>query len=237
MSTWTSVSSGISLPQRWDGKRDWLAYSPLSPGLGNQDVYHFVGLEENVNCFYTNNSDNAEGTGETLYQKFNVLCCCNAKMGFKSRLQCWVFWNQGELLVKCMFKATISSLIMDSFDVIPIDLALMPCSILVRPTHRTSCPVPVVTNSLHHSLSLPSANQTRALTAATHLTREEAVLQPCSWMSLVSVDDGALASKTVCATDNTHTMPSPLRPIRAVKKSLHCSTTSLKKTQAWVLFP
>lgn len=54
------------------------------------------------------------------------------------------------------------------------------------PSHRTSCPVPGVTNLLPRFPSRPSVDQTRAPTGATPSTREAAARPSCSWMSAVS---------------------------------------------------
>lgn len=51
---------------------------------------------------------------------------------------------------------------------------------LTSPSHRTSCPVPAVTNSPPRFLFRPSVSPTRAPTAATPSMREVAVLQSCS---------------------------------------------------------
>lgn len=116
---------------------------------------------------------------------------------------------------------------MDLCDATPVDRSSMPCSILMSPTHHTSCPVPVVITVPPHSWSLTSANQTRALTAVPPSMREATLPQRCSWMSAVSVNDGVQGCEHAwvqSVPQIIHTTPPTGSPplSHSIHRNLHC---------------
>lgn len=124
---------------------------------------------------------------------------------------------------------------MDLCDATPVDRSSMPCSILMSPTHHTSCPVPVVITVPSHSWSLTSANRTRALTAVPPSTREAALPQRYSWMSVVSVNDGVMGcehARVQSVPQIIHTTPPTGSPTLShnIHRNLHCWTKQNNST-------